>query len=670
MYRFLSVILFLLFIANCDAEKSKFKKTITNEYPALYDAVFERNGQELIEYTKSDNKLVAEQAWKALINTPYNNVNELIEYASNTNTKDAWASLWFKELDSSHLDKLHTLWSENPDYRAGMASVLGMHGNETTLDLLMSLALAEMDDNLEFEVAYAIGLLSSEYDFSAQQQLVIVKRAVGVSKPEARRAYLYGYYRTDKTFDTEAEEILIDEWRGLPRDDIFDPYVFKILMKNRSKDVLYHFELEEFSEMNAQFAIEVANTLAKTSVSEYTTLVLSSLLNHRNANVIISALKVIQTKAEYRSELNNVVRSQIAGNGNLPEMVRLEALKTISDYDAQSLDSMTKDLAGNDPYLQPVKYSVFKKYYDNDEYFALLETDIKSNKGLSRVFAVNEFSNWWGGLESDEKSTEIKNQAQNLLQYCIENADRSMAYNLSGLLMDEDLLPNADYFMIEEMLQRFNLPEDIEVYQSIAGVLSKRFEEKSKSLVDSLARVGNSALNNTLSELGWEVEKTEPKMVEFRKPEWDKLAKLGPNPILRLYTDKGLIRIELDVLSAPATIAGILQLSEDGEYNDVAFHRVVPNFVIQGGDIQTGDGFGGPDYIVPTEASSKQYERAITGMASAGTDTEGSQYFMMHYWSPHLNGRYTIIGEVISGMNVIDHILVGDRVTRAVIVKS
>ena len=152
---------------------------------------------------------------------------------------------------------------------------------------------------------------------------------------------------------------------------------------------------------------------------------------------------------------------------------------------------------------------------------------------------------------------------------------------------------------------------------------------------------------------------------KFRKPDWKRLAELGENPTFVLQTSKGNIKIKMDVLAAPATISGMDSLAFAGDYNDVAFHRVAQNFVIQGGDVETGDGFGGPDYVVPTEASAKQYERGVVGIASAGTDTEGSQYFVMHQWSPHLNGRYTIIGEVIEGLDVVDKIIVGDKVKYA-----
>ena len=89
---------------------------------------------------------------------------------------------------------------------------------------------------------------------------------------------------------------------------------------------------------------------------------------------------------------------------------------------------------------------------------------------------------------------------------------------------------------------------------------------------------------------------------------------------------------------------------------------MIPNFVIQGGDIERKDGFGGPDFTLPTEASSLEFHRGAAGIASAGTDTEGSQYFFMHQWKPHLNAGYTRFGEVFGGIDVVDRILPGDRV--------
>jgi cyclophilin family peptidyl-prolyl cis-trans isomerase len=96
-------------------------------------------------------------------------------------------------------------------------------------------------------------------------------------------------------------------------------------------------------------------------------------------------------------------------------------------------------------------------------------------------------------------------------------------------------------------------------------------------------------------------------------------------------------------------------------YDGLTFHRIVPNFVVQGGDPR-GDGWGGPGFALRSEFGMGHYERGTVGIASSGKDTEGSQFFVTHSHQPHLDGRYTIIGTVTAGMEVIDRLQIGDRI--------
>ncbi len=99
-------------------------------------------------------------------------------------------------------------------------------------------------------------------------------------------------------------------------------------------------------------------------------------------------------------------------------------------------------------------------------------------------------------------------------------------------------------------------------------------------------------------------------------------------------------------------------------YDNIIFHRVVSDFVIQGGDPQ-GTGWGGPGYNIPCEYSPVPFVRGTVGMATAGKDTGGSQFFICHSEQPHLNGRYTVFGKVKSGMEVVDQIQIGDVINHA-----
>ncbi|PEN13128.1 peptidylprolyl isomerase [Longibacter salinarum] len=153
--------------------------------------------------------------------------------------------------------------------------------------------------------------------------------------------------------------------------------------------------------------------------------------------------------------------------------------------------------------------------------------------------------------------------------------------------------------------------------------------------------------------------------VETPPIDWKAAEELGRHPRLVLETNRGVVVIEMDVEQAPQTVTTLAQLAQAGEYEGVPFHRVVPNFVVQGGDVARGDGWGGPGFTIRSEFTRIPYHRGTAGIASAGKDTEGSQYFITHSMQPHLDGRYTAFGRVIDGMDVVDALLPDDRVISA-----
>lgn len=130
-------------------------------------------------------------------------------------------------------------------------------------------------------------------------------------------------------------------------------------------------------------------------------------------------------------------------------------------------------------------------------------------------------------------------------------------------------------------------------------------------------------------------------------------------PRLRCVTSRGEFVIALDGALAPNTAAALVALTRQGFYRDLTFHRVVPDFVIQGGDPR-GDGSGGPGWTLRSELSRAPFERGTVGIADSGRDTGGSQFFVCHSAQPHLNGRYTVVGRVVKGMHVVDAIQPGD----------
>lgn len=137
-----------------------------------------------------------------------------------------------------------------------------------------------------------------------------------------------------------------------------------------------------------------------------------------------------------------------------------------------------------------------------------------------------------------------------------------------------------------------------------------------------------------------------------------------------IYTDKGLMKVEFYENDAPNTVDNFVKLSKDGFYDGLTFHRVIPDFVIQGG-CPKGDGTGGPGYKIncETKGGNQYHDRGVLSMAHAGKNTGGSQFFICHSRNntSHLDGVHTCFGKVCEGLDVIDKIRQGDKIEKIVI---
>src|SRR3989344_310289 len=131
-------------------------------------------------------------------------------------------------------------------------------------------------------------------------------------------------------------------------------------------------------------------------------------------------------------------------------------------------------------------------------------------------------------------------------------------------------------------------------------------------------------------------------------------------------TDKGTIEFELYADKAPNSVSNFIYLAEKGYYDGLTFHRVVPDFVIQGGD-PTGNGSGGPDYKFPDEPVVGDYKAGTVAMANSGPDTNGSQFFICLTDQPTLPKNYNLFGQVTIGMDIVAKIAVGDKMTSVTI---
>ena len=140
-----------------------------------------------------------------------------------------------------------------------------------------------------------------------------------------------------------------------------------------------------------------------------------------------------------------------------------------------------------------------------------------------------------------------------------------------------------------------------------------------------------------------------------------------------ISTEKGDMKVEFYEKDAPNTVKNFISLSEKGFYDGLTFHRVIPDFVIQGG-CPDGTGAGGPGYTIDCEldGENQYHDRGVLSMAHAGRNTGGSQFFICHSRNntAHLDGHHTCFGKVVEGLDVIDDIRAGDKINKIEIIEE
>lgn len=251
-------------------------------------------------------------------------------------------------------------------------------------------------------------------------------------------------------------------------------------------------------------------------------------------------------------------------------------------------------------------------------------------RGLQTVVEHKRFRSFFGA-NSGLRAREIGEA----LQGAIVKADAGGAYHAAAALRSDNLrevFSNTTFLSVAQ--SRLSLPREIETWNEI---------ERTKR----------------------ELENTEftPMKPDFNRPiDWEWVETTYDQGQLVLRTIHGDITMELLTNETPATVAALAELSEDRFYDGKSFHRVVGNFVIQGGG-NRGDGFGALDWTLRSELTLRHYDQeGYVGMASAGNDTEGTQFFITHSPTPHLDGNYTIFARVVDGMEVVHQIKEGDQI--------
>lgn len=641
--------------------------TLTAVYPELYEAVFARDAAQIIPFATHQHEQVRSQAWRALAQTPVDSIAKLVEKVEEDDSKEAWFALSMHSIPAKQLRNLEAVWENDAGKRPGISLVLGQQGDKQSLYFLAGQINHVTGGSQEQMTALAISRLMTRFQSSDQEKEKVINHTFKTENAQTVRTWLYGFYRSDELLSPDQKKMLIQQWKdwGIGESAEVDQYMAKIAGPGMFDEIVQHYDSAGTLNQHVQLGIELAQLAADISLDDDARRNLKILLRHENPHVVQQTLAALAGRLQPDGLLTTFIEEEIRDDSEAAPFVWLQALNVLAEINPEMVDTYSNQLqniAEANPYLYPQAMAVWMKTEDSNAFLNRLDAIISQGDPLKSMYAVSALNDYRTKVED---VASIRDRVRSIAFDALSLGDRGVTYSVQPLLSDRELFNKSDFSKINRYLNSFELPGDIEVYQTFGSLYKERFEAQARPVIDSLAALNYPPLNRSLKQAGWDIDVSEDVETKFRMPNWNRLWQLGEHPVWVLETEKGTIKVKMNTLSAPATVSAIDSLARSGAYDGVPFHRVVPNFVIQGGDIERCDGFGGPDFTIPTESSERGYVRGAAGIASAGPDTEGSQYFFMHQWKPHLNGRYTLFGHVVEGMDIVDRIIVGDKVTRA-----
>jgi cyclophilin family peptidyl-prolyl cis-trans isomerase len=607
-------------------------------------AVAERNAEKLWELIDHEDVRISDMAWRALIITGVNDLNVLFDYAISHDDARAWYILSFQDTNEDHLNQITRIFSDDEVSADHACKFFSRKGNMNTLELLISDPQRFLEhENCSKAAAGIISRVELEEDAIDK----IAGLMYDLDDETAITNLLYGFWRFPENHpDEESSAYKIFTSMVCSRASepatLADEYLigmtgkpgFYVMLNRRSTEELHQ---------NVQLAVVTAGVLSRFNPESLNMDYAGKLLSHPNPHVAIRALEALKETGVFNDEQLYKVGELIRVHIDNPEaaITYLELLHQNGADISGWLDELHR-IDRDQPYLKDRTLALFQHIYDDNEYLEMLVSNLEEEgiEAMRAAQALERFLKPQSSRETGQLYT-----ARNLLLHALETQNRSVI-SVSGTM-----LTNPELFSADDMYH-FRSAYDLALERNnrpVAAVLA--------DVVTYFDEQSGSALREV-----------DPK--PMRMPDWDILCDQESELFWKLKTEKGEIVVKLYPGEAPFTVTSIIHLTEGGFYDGVTFHRVVRNFVIQGGDFDRRDGFGGPQYRIPTEPSFNSFKKGKAGIASSGPDTEGSQFFITLTRTPHLDGHYTIYGEVVDGMDVVENIQIGDTVLQVDITRK
>lgn len=535
-------------------------------------------------------------------------------------------------------------------FNSTILEAIGKTGNKSLLNAISSVENYRTTDTL-----LLLGQVRSIYRFATRGITTqvgtdrMVDLASSETFPKEVRVMAANYLSRAKNIDLSKGQFRIAEAFTGANEANIRMALAQSLSKVSDPDILKILQSQLIVEKDYRVKVNIIRALGSYSYIDNIDLIIDHLENEN--------IHVANAAAQYLVDHGNRSDAEIYktfANKNIDHTVRAKVyasvLKHLPAYYTGSKSRIRTSILN---YLEELKDKPYiAKHYvaalgqDPYNYAFLKDAAIDSGAVAVRTAGMEALSNIVTGENFintfRSRSNIVKNEILEIIKEQFVKGDVGAMAIGAGILSNEkvgyrDLIQN-DSFLVTAAA-KLALPREIETYNEIKKALAY--------------------LNN----VKYEAEKT-----SFNHPiNWNTLSTVSDSTIAVVKTNKGNFTIKLFGRNTPGTVANFIDLANDNFFDNKAYHRVVSNFVIQGG-CPRGDGYGSLDYSIRSELPQQYYDdQGYVGMASAGLHTEGTQWFVTHSPTPHLDGKYTIFGKVTEGMDVIHQIVEGDKINDVII---
>ncbi|WP_218089711.1 peptidylprolyl isomerase [Rhodohalobacter halophilus] len=636
-----SLFLGVLFLSSCSGDPDYLQRyeVVITDYPDLLQHVSDRNFSGIMEFVDHEEPQVSSLAWRALAKTDLDDseLKLLFDRVIRSDQKGGWFALSFHDLNDDHLAQVREAFQTGEIQSEEVCEVFFRLGNRADAEFLMN-----SDHALEsIHCAKAVGGILAREEMPQSFSMDLIRSALDHNSSIIRRNLLYGYYRAalnrpEVPSNSTAE--LMNKWVefGVGQDEFVDMTMVRIFGNEGLHvvmDSLSDQELNSMTGLSVDLSIAVGERVPRSDDVEP----IFRLLDHKNNHVVVQTLASLAQFDRLTPQFLEQIEKEVTQTTRDAEIfVTSLNLFLRNGYRVSPHRVRLDHFAQNNPYLTDRFLVVYSALDSDQEYYERLASLIQKG-GIEALHAGRMLTTF---LQRPGMMNRYREEVDELLALVLSESNRSALDGLTQIFLDEELFEDHVFTHLQDAYNSYVETGSTEQAQIVGTVLEERFPDR---FVPA------------------DIEFDEP----FRLPDTNRLYEMGTRPFWELKTEKGTLVVRLNPIEAPFTVSSIDSLTRSGAYDGVVFHRVVRNFVAQGGDFDRRDGFGGPDYRIPTEPSYETFERGMAGIASSGTDTEGSQFFFMHRWAPHLDGHYTNFGQITRGLDVLDKLQVGDKIIEA-----